>query len=142
MPGTMAHNVPMRSRHFTPALANKSLPLVRKIVADILETGKALKSLSLQENSEAREQGLEEAQDRLAQLFHELAQIGCSFRDWNFEIGLVDFPAIIEGQEVLLCWRSDEDSVAWYHGLHEGYAGRKPIPDALLPDEDEERVCT
>jgi hypothetical protein len=132
----------MRSRLFTPELANKSLPLVRKIVADILETGKELKKLGLQPESDAQEQGLEEAQDRLSSLFHELAQIGCSFRDWNFEIGLVDFPAVIDDQEVLLCWRSDEDCVEWYHGIHDGFAGRKPIPEALLPGRGERRVFT
>ena len=132
----------MRSRLFTPALANKSLPLVRKVVADILETGKQLKKLGLQPTSKAQEQGLEEAQEHLAGLFHELAQIGCSFRDWNFDIGIVDFPAVIDGQEVLLCWRTDEERVSWYHGIHDGFAGRKLIPEALLPDEDGKRVCT
>lgn len=43
---------------------------------------------------------------------------------------LVDFPAQIEGKEVLLCWKPGEPSVGWYHGLYEGMMGRKPIPGA------------
>jgi hypothetical protein len=62
----------------------------------------------------------------------ELEEIGCSYKDWSFELGLVDFPSIIDGKEVLLCWRSDEESVKYYHGLLEGFAGRKPIPDDYL----------
>lgn len=43
------------------------------------------------------------------------------------ESGLVDFPARIEGQEAFLCWQLGEDEVAWWHGLDEGFAGRKPL---------------
>ncbi|MBO8162707.1 MAG: DUF2203 domain-containing protein [Brevibacillus sp.] len=45
----------------------------------------------------------------------------------DIDIGLVDFPAILDGEEVLLCWKLGEEKVAHYHGLHEGYAGRKQI---------------
>ena len=62
----------------------------------------------------------------------ELEEIGCFYKDWNFTIGLVDFPAIIDGKEVLLCWRSDEDDILYYHGFEDGYAGRKEIPDKYL----------
>ena len=62
----------------------------------------------------------------------ELNEIGCFYKDWNFEIGLVDFPARIHGKDVFLCWRSDEPEVLFYHGIEDGFAGRKPIPPALL----------
>ena len=41
--------------------------------------------------------------------------------------GLVDFPASRGGEEILLCWRLGEDEVAYWHGLEEGFAGRKQI---------------
>nr|WP_275984141.1 DUF2203 domain-containing protein [Paenibacillus hamazuiensis] len=41
--------------------------------------------------------------------------------------GLVDFPALIRGEEVLLCWKQGEPDIAHYHGLYDGFAGRKPI---------------
>jgi hypothetical protein len=41
--------------------------------------------------------------------------------------GLVDFPALREGEEILLCWRLGEDEVAYWHGLEEGFAGRKQL---------------
>jgi hypothetical protein len=62
----------------------------------------------------------------------ELTEIGCSYKDWGFEMGLVDFPGFIDGQPVCLCWRSDEPTVEWYHAPEAGYAGRQPIPAELL----------
>ena len=45
----------------------------------------------------------------------------------DLDLGLVDFPAVIEGEEVLLCWKYGEKRIRFYHGLTDGYAGRKPI---------------
>jgi hypothetical protein len=45
---------------------------------------------------------------------------------------LVDFPSIIDGEDVSLCWRSDEDSIKFYHGIDQGYASRKLIPEEYL----------
>jgi hypothetical protein len=46
----------------------------------------------------------------------------------DLDEGLVDFPAQREGEDVLLCWRLGEDEVAYWHGLEEGFSGRKPLP--------------
>ena len=75
--------------------------------------------------------GVRKQIDALHDLFEELEALGCSYRDWSFSVGLVDFPAMINGQEVSLCWRSDEPEIAYYHGP-EGYVGRKPIPKNYL----------
>ncbi len=42
--------------------------------------------------------------------------------------GLVDFPSIIDGEKVFLCWKLDEPKVMYYHGLDDGFAGRQAIP--------------
>lgn len=42
--------------------------------------------------------------------------------------GLLDFPAILEGKEVLLCWKQGEDQISHYHGWNEGFMGRRPYP--------------
>ena len=53
----------------------------------------------------------------------ELKEIGCQFKAYNFDIGLVDFPALINDEEVFLCWRSDEKSIRFYHEvIQEKYA--------------------
>lgn len=44
--------------------------------------------------------------------------------------GLVDFPAVVEGEEVLLCWREGETAITHYHGWNDGFIGRKRHPEA------------
>lgn len=123
----------MGSRIFTPAEATRTLPLVRRIVQDILAVGRELRVLwEREELTEAEEARAAEIAARLEDYFRELDQIGCSFRSADFSMGLVDFPAIIEGALVLLCWRDDEPDLRWYHEPHVGYTGRKPIPVELL----------
>jgi hypothetical protein len=46
----------------------------------------------------------------------------------DLDEGLVDFPAQREGEEVLLCWRLGEDEIRFWHGLEEGFSGRRPLP--------------
>lgn len=120
-------------KHFTPQEANNTLPLVKRIVTDILDTGQRIRSLSayLKEDVE-NHSGLEELMKQLELYFIELEEIGCYYKDWSFGIGLVDFPSLIEDEEVLLCWRSDEKDLRYYHGRYDGYSGRKPIPPKYL----------
>lgn len=119
----------MYQKYFTPLEAKKTLPLVRRIVGDILEKGRVFKSLI--NAAEKQEQVLQcyQLKDEIQVLIGELERLGCFFKDWNFEFGLVDFPAKLEGQDVFLCWKSDEEDLAWYHGIEEGFAGRKKIPE-------------
>ena len=45
----------------------------------------------------------------------------------DIETGLVDFPALVSGRQVWLCWQLGEDDVAWWHELEAGVAGRQPL---------------
>ncbi|NOU99881.1 DUF2203 domain-containing protein [Paenibacillus planticolens] len=60
-------------------------------------------------------------------LIQHFQQTGVELKD--IETGLVDFPSLIGGQEVLLCWKQGEDRIRYYHGKEDGYAGRRPIMD-------------
>ena len=120
-------------RYFTPLEANRTLPLVKRIVADIQASGRRLRQLAEEPGPAAADDA--EVRKLIASLnefFEELEGIGCSYKDPNFTLGLVDFPGVIDGEEVLLCWRSDEPRVTHYHSPTEGYPGRKRIPDELL----------
>ncbi len=55
----------------------------------------------------------------------ELEALGVLVKD--VDLGLLDFPARREGEDVLLCWHVGEDRVTSWHGLEEGFAGRKPV---------------
>jgi len=45
----------------------------------------------------------------------------------DLERGLIDFPALIGGKEVFLCWEKDEDDIEYWHDIDSGYAGREPL---------------
>ncbi len=122
------------TKYFTPAEAKLTLPLVRKIVKDILDTTREIRLLAedldgvIEENPQMKKMAAD-----VNGFIRELEEIGCYYKDWNFSIGLVDFPSIIDDEEVLLCWRSDEEDIRFYHGTDEGYAGRKSIPERYFP---------
>ena len=118
---------------FTPKEANQTLPLVKRIVADILGTGDRIRALSAEigKNAESDPQIIQ-WMNQLEELFEELELLGCSYKDWNFTVGLVDFPSVIGGQQVFLCWRSDEEKLKYYHEIDAGFPGRKLIPKEEL----------
>jgi hypothetical protein len=45
-------------------------------------------------------------------------------------MGLVDFPSLLRGEEIYLCWKLGEERIAYWHGIEEGFAGRKPLDDS------------
>lgn len=59
-------------------------------------------------------------------LIEEIHATGCELK--NIEQGLVDFPARIQGDEVLLCWQQGEPSILYYHAHHAGFQGRRLLP--------------
>lgn len=123
----------VKPKYFTPKEANKTLPLVKKIVEDILNNAKQIKYYVETLGQEAENNVIVLAlAEEINSYMNELEEIGCSYKDWSFELGLVDFPSVIDNKEVLLCWRSDEASIKYYHGLFEGFIGRKLIPDEYL----------
>ena len=64
-------------------------------------------------------------QDTLKAEVEYLADRGILLRDPD--TGLIDFPAERDGEQVFLCWRLGEGDVAYYHGVHSGFSGRKPL---------------
>jgi hypothetical protein len=128
----------MALRVFTPAQANKTLPLVQRIVRDILAHGAELRQLATGGRTDtATLDRAHELDGQIHTLIAELAEIGCDYKGWGFEKGLVDFPGFLDGQPVLLCWRSDEPAIAWFHAPEAGYAGRQRIPVELLEEAAE-----
>jgi hypothetical protein len=122
-------------KYFTPSEAKKTLPLVKKIVKDILDTSREMRLIADEIGHDVEsDPRIQKLADNVEGFMQELEEIGCFFKDWNFSIGLIDFPAIIDGQEVFLCWRSDEDDIMYYHEIETGFAGRKLIPPEELTD--------
>jgi hypothetical protein len=69
------------------------------------------------------------AEQRAKDAVAEIDSIGVQVKD--LDIGLLDFPCLVEGQIVLLCWKLGEKSITHWHGTQEGFAGRKPIDQRI-----------
>jgi hypothetical protein len=68
--------------------------------------------------------------ERFKHAIEKIHELGCLVKDLN--TGLVDFPTLLDGEEVYLCWRLGEPGIRFWHGVHEGFRGRKPIDQKFL----------
>jgi hypothetical protein len=65
--------------------------------------------------------------DQMAAGVARIDGLGLTLRD--IERGLVDFPALVSGRQVWLCWQLGETTVGWWHGLETGFDGRRPLAE-------------
>jgi hypothetical protein len=79
------------------------------------------------------DKSVQEAKDTLA----EIEAIGVQIKD--FEQGLLDFPCLLEGKTVLLCWKLGEKEIGFWHAPEDGFAGRKPL-DSRFGKTERERL--
>jgi hypothetical protein len=68
--------------------------------------------------------------ERLQAAMEELEGVGCLIKDLH--IGLIDFPTLYRGEEVYLCWQLGEEDIRFWHGVQEGFAGRKAIDEHFV----------
>jgi hypothetical protein len=66
----------------------------------------------------------------LKQAIEKVQEFGCLVKD--LDIGLIDFPTLFQGEEVYLCWKLGESGIRFWHGVNEGFRGRKPIDSGFL----------
>ena len=130
------------SRIFTLEQANEALAELRPIVERMVQHRRNLSAAQLQQaelvtriagnGGDMVPSDLHEAADaiqREAEAISECAgrinAVGAEVK--SLEEGLLDFPAERGDEVVLLCWKLGEDEIAYWHGLEEGFAGRKPL---------------
>lgn len=77
-------------------------------------------------NWKARAERLDGLGIEVRALLQEIAQLGGATKD--LEMGLADFPGVVDGETVNLCWKHGETAVRFWHGVDEGFANRKPLP--------------
>jgi hypothetical protein len=130
-------------RYFTPKEANEALDTVRPLVEELVARRRALGETATQRAELGRivagngggvdagnfatldEEAIREAAE-ITGLVGRIQELGVLVKD--LDRGLIDFPALRGDEEVLLCWELGEDEIAFWHGLEEGFAGRKPLP--------------
>ena len=128
---------------FTVEQANRTLPLVRRIVEDIVQQHrfwreKILELDLLASTGRGEGRGRADELERDAQVLareiegfkRELEELGMQLKDPR--LGLVDFPSEMYGRPVLLCWRLGEPEVGFWHEIDAGYAGRQPLAPLLV----------
>jgi hypothetical protein len=109
------------TKHFTPEEANKLLPLIKPIVSQVAVRASMLDQLFGRQRTEIIREN--------ERLVRQLAEMGVQMKD--FRTGLIDFPAVRFGEEVLLCWKLGESEVSFWHNLTDGYRGRRPLKPEL-----------
>ena len=79
----------------------------------------------------------EQAAAVLRNAIEAVQEIGCQVKD--LDTGLVDFPTLFRGVEVLLCWKLGEPGIEYWHGVEEGFRGRKAIDQDFLDHHEGDR---
>jgi hypothetical protein len=138
----------MSSRTFTLDEAQELLPVLESLLRRAIEGKKLVESVDAELQATAhrvlvnggmslnivslarRKAEREKAFQRVKDALDEIDAIGVQVKD--LDIGLLDFPCEVDGETVLLCWKLGEQAIAHWHGVSEGFAGRKPI-DSRIP---------
>jgi hypothetical protein len=124
----------VHERHFTREEANALLPQLTAMLGQLREAKDDLTDSEAHEalseaapsnggGDEGRQVGVAFLEVR--KLLETIEQSGIVLRD--IDRGLVDFPAVLDGEEVYLCWELGEDEVGYWHDLEGGYGGREPL---------------
>lgn len=132
----------MPERYFTPEEANELLSEIRPLAEEMVGSRRLLAGaearraavlerisgnggdLAPSDLAELAEE-VEAHATELARCVRELSALGVQVKD--LDRGLVDFPALRDGDEVLLCWQLGEEEVAYWHGMDDGFAGRQAL---------------
>jgi hypothetical protein len=126
--------------HFTVAEANALLPTVRPLVERMVAERRRLAEALERRDALGRATGTNgggfdlrvpaeigeaagKAVEGIKRCLEELTALGVQVKD--VDTGLVDFPSLRDGEEILLCWRLGEDEIAWWHTVDGGFTGRR-----------------
>jgi len=135
-------------RYFTLADARAALPSVARAIRDAVqakarysEAETAIQNLTQRilsmgglnvdtATAEAWKSQFDSNAQTLKTAVERIEEMGVLIKD--LDVGLVDFPTLFRGEEVYLCWRMDEADIDHWHGVNEGFAGRRPIDKNFL----------
>lgn len=127
-----------RTKHIALDTANKMLPLLKSIATEVkalwreIRAAKHVLSTDMDMNAEEQDSMREELQkgvDRLTEVLDEIERLGCAVE--SYSEGVIDIPSVLEGREILLCWKCDEDEIRHYHLPGEGFDNRVLINPVL-----------
>src|SRR5882724_9640269 len=127
-----------KQKTFTLEEAHSLLPVLRSLIKRAMDDKGAI---------EAVEKELQDLKHRILlsgglfvdvkDTLAEIDAIGVQVKD--LDIGLLDFPCVVEDEIVLLCWKYGEEKIEFWHGMEEGFKGRKPIDERILRGKKREK---
>jgi hypothetical protein len=135
------------SRTFTLDEAQDLLPILESLLRTSIDGKKLIESVDAEFQAIAqrvflsggmslnvvhfarRKAEREKAIQRVKDAMDEIDAMGVQVKD--LDIGLLDFPCEVDGQIVLLCWKLGEKAITHWHGVSEGFAGRKPVDERI-----------
>src|SRR5579863_6287334 len=145
----------MAERTFTVAEAQALVPVLESLLRRAMEGKKTIEAvegelqqvrqkifvaggvfldvISLARRKAQRDQAVQHVKDALA----EIDSAGVQVKD--LDVGLLDFPCVVEGETILLCWKVGEPAIAHWHSLEAGFAGRKPIDERIIKAKRQKR---
>jgi hypothetical protein len=124
------------SKSYTVEAAEKTLPYVRSVVDEACEIYLEIKKkgdehTQMDESLERERQDLRDeiriGADRLRECCLEIEELDADLKD--YEVGLVDFPAQLDGKEIYLSWKRDEERITHWYAQEDGFSDRKLIPE-------------
>lgn len=145
------NSIEAQRKVFSVEDANKALPLVKRIVGDIVAQSHVVSDLrqrltpvvgqrrkrpagDLYSEELAQSQSeLEGEEAKLSEYIEELTRLGVELKGPD---GLCDFPSLRDGREVYLCWRLGEPEVQYWHEVNSGFSGRQPLAAVVAPRKD------
>lgn len=137
----------MPDRTFTLDEAQSLLPVLESLLRTAIDAKKTVEEFEAEQQALAQRVFLNggtylnvvplarrkaervKAEQRAKDAMEEISAIGVLVKD--LDIGLLDFPCEVEGTTILLCWKLGEKSITHWHGMEEGFAGRKPVDERI-----------
>src|SRR5947208_9549037 len=137
----------MSDRKFTLDEAHSLLPVLESLLRNAITAKKLMEEVEAEQQALAhkiflnggtfvdvvpvarRKAQRAKAEQRAKDALAEIDSIGVQVKD--IDIGLLDFPCEVDGQIILLCWKLGEKAITHWHGVSEGFAGRKPVDERI-----------
>jgi hypothetical protein len=122
----------MSEKIYTVEEANAILPYLAPTLVELREKFEDAAKIREMVAQAASTNGGSPDREKWSRTLARVSELIDRLREWNLELrdvatGLVDFPAVVEGEEAWLCWRLGEPEVAYWHSKGGGFAGRRPL---------------
>jgi hypothetical protein len=137
----------MAQRTFTLPEAQVLLPVLKSLLKQAIDGKKLIEAIDVEfqelaqriflsggllveiGKAAARRAEREKTVQRIKDVVAEIDATGVQVKD--IDMGLLDFPCVVDGRTILLCWKFGEEKITHWHSVEEGYAGRKPIDQSI-----------